>query len=184
MHRRRRRRGLIGIIGIIIVVAGVIGSLSYILYSYYSTPHVSVGSKAPDVPLFLTNGTTIQLSKIYGRPVLLWFITTWCPSCQQGAIELYSTYYSKLASKGVIIITVESYNNLGYQGPSISDFQSIYAKGGGKNWLFATSTEQATGIYNPDSYLDLYFLIDKSGNVVQSGTNLPQALSQIISLDW
>lgn len=183
MRAKKKKRNLKLLILIAVVFAVVVG-ISYALYAYSTTSRVQTGSIAPDIPLTLINGTTTDLNHFRGHPVILWFVTTWCPSCQEGAALISQKYLPQLVSMSVTMVAVESYNNLGYPGPTMDQFMNVYAGGGGQNWFFATTTKDATLIYNPDSYLDLYYLIDSNGLVVQTGTNLPGALPQIVSTRW
>lgn len=180
-HGYGRKRG---VFLLVILIVAAIAAIAFIVSSSSSIHRVTVGDTAPDIPLYLTNGTTIRLSQLLGRPILLWFVATWCPSCQQGALMLKDSYYAKLNAMGVTIVTVESYQDLGYPGPSVSEFQKSFAGGGGKGWFFATSTKEATEIYNHDSFLDIYFLIDSSRRIEQIGYNLPQSLPQLVSYGW
>jgi thiol-disulfide isomerase/thioredoxin len=180
---------LLGLLLLVIVIAGV-------TYSFYGqqrstnlTPNKSVGigintgDTAPDLPVSLTNGTSISLSKFHGHPVLIWFVATWCPSCQQGAQLMASQYYSQLRSEDVTLLTVESYNNLGQPGPTMPQFAAQYAGGGNTaGWLFGTTTQDASYTYNPQADLDIYYLVDPSGSIVTSGVNLPTALQSIVSV--
>ena len=81
----------------------------------------------------------------------------------------------------MIILTVESYNNLGYPGPSISQFAQYYAGGVRPNWLFGTTTQQATYIYNPQADLDIFYVINSAGQIVYRGTGLGAEVQQVFS---
>jgi thiol-disulfide isomerase/thioredoxin len=187
----RRRQGGRGkkflLLGVLILIAVSVGA--YALYGPHPTNNtlgastgVNPGDRAPDIPVSLVNGTSITLSKLYGHPVLIWFVATWCPSCQQGAQLLASQYYSQLRSEGVTLLIVESYNNLGQLGPSMPQFAAQYAgESSAPGWLFATTTQNATYTYNPQANLDIYYLVGPSGVIVTSGVNLPTALQSIVS---
>ncbi|MDG6981649.1 MAG: redoxin family protein [Nitrososphaerota archaeon] len=144
---------------------------------------ISPGDKAPDMPVSLINGTSTTLSKFQGHTVLLWVVATWCSSCQETAQIIASQYYSQLHSEGVTLLTVEDYSDLGYSGPTMTQFANQYAGGASSHpgWLFADTSQQATYTYNPQGDLDIYYLIGPSGNIVASGANLGTAIQSVIS---
>jgi thiol-disulfide isomerase/thioredoxin len=186
-HQGGRGKKKFLLLSVLILIAESVGA--YTLYGPHSTSNtpgnstgVNPGDRAPDIPVSLINGTTTTLSKFYGHTVLIWFVATWCPSCQQGAQLLASQYYSQLRSEGVTLLTVESYNDLGYSGPTMPQFAAQYAGGSSTpGWLFATTTQNATYTYNPQADLDIYYLVGPSGVIVTSGVNLPTALQSLVS---
>jgi thiol:disulfide interchange protein len=147
---------------------------------------VSTGTKlgeiAPDFRIQLTNGSNVRLEAFRGHPVLLWFVATWCSSCQVGAQLLSQQYYTRLRAKGVIILTVELYDNLGQPGPPISQFADQFAGGAKQGWLYGTSGQDTTYIYDPNAYLDIYYAIDSQGRILATGAGLPDSLGGIVSV--
>ena len=145
--------------------------------------NASVGEPAPNIPITLTNGTTLNLSSFRGKPVVLWFVATWCSSCADSASLLANDgYYNKIHAKGAELITVELYDDLGYSGPSISAFADSYG-GGTQNpgWLYGTSSLNATYSYDPKGYLDIYYVIDPKGVITNEGVGLAANLDAVVS---
>ena len=95
---------------------------------------------------------------------------------------LNQQYYSELHAKGVSIIVVELYKDLNEPGPSISQFANQYGGGLGKEgWLYGTSTQSASYTYDPQSDLDVYYLISPTGVILTSGVGLPNDLQGIVT---
>ncbi|MEM3671346.1 MAG: redoxin family protein [Thermoprotei archaeon] len=200
-NQRRKRRGnrklLLVSLGVLVVLAAA-GIGAYTFYDRQQPANISggtgttaliastginVGDRAPDMPLHLTNGTSTQLSRFQGHTVLLWMVATWCSGCQETAPIIASQYYSQLRSAGVILFTVEDYNDLGYSGPTITQFANQYAGGVGSHpgWLFADTSQSATSTYNPQGDLDIWYLVGPSGTIAASGLDLGTTIQNAIS---
>jgi cytochrome oxidase Cu insertion factor (SCO1/SenC/PrrC family) len=165
---------------IVIAVAGLYAALSQ--HQSSDIQGIKVGDLAPDIPITLVNGTSASLSSFRGQVVLLWFVTTWCTGCQQGAELISQQYLSELNRAGVTVLTVESYDNLGYPGPSMLQFADEFAGGiNNPRWLFGFSTQQATYTFNPQADLDIYYLIDPSGKIITTGSGLAAQVQQVIA---
>lgn len=183
-HRRQSDKKFLAVAVLLLAVVVTLG-VHYAAQRTQNRPTdqvygIDVGDLAPDIPLTLTNGTTIRLSDLRPHPVLLWFVATWCSSCAESAYYLNSQYYQMLHSKGVVIITVELYDDLNVSGPSISQFAQQYGGGLGKpGWFYATSDWEATRTYDPKAYLDVFYLINGQGVIVMSGVGLLNYLPSI-----
>jgi peroxiredoxin len=60
-----------------------------------NAPFKAASSKAPDFSLKDLQGNIFKLSNYRGKPVLIFFGTTWCPSCRSQLYEykeIYQTY--------------------------------------------------------------------------------------------
>jgi thiol-disulfide isomerase/thioredoxin len=185
-------KGRIVVIGLAIAVLSLIGTAVY--YAYYVpatkttdsgttlTTGTQTGQLAPSFPITLLNGSQTGLSQFHSKPVLLWFVATWCGSCAQGEQILSQQYYSQLNLKGVVILVIELYNDLGQPGPNISQFAQTYGGGADKlNWLYGTSTQGTTYTYDPQAALDVYYLLNRQGVIANEGFDLPSALPSIVS---
>jgi len=61
---------------------------------------------APDFSLQDLQGKTFKLSGQLGKPVVIFFGTTWCPSCR-AEIPSYSAIYEKYAKRGLEVIYID-----------------------------------------------------------------------------
>ena len=63
------------------------------------------------------------------------------------------------------IIQLRLYDNLGYSGPSAQEFAQTYAgaPGDSQHWLWGEASLEASVMYDPRGYPDIYFLIDREG---------------------
>lgn len=62
-------------------------------------------SLAPDFTLKDTEGKIFRLSAQRGKPVLIFFGTTWCPGCR-AEIPVYKKVYETYASRGLEVIYI------------------------------------------------------------------------------
>lgn len=61
---------------------------------------------APDFSLKDLQGKTFKLSKYSGKPVLLFFGATWCPSCR-AEIPAYKNIYATYSKRGLEVIYID-----------------------------------------------------------------------------
>ena len=69
---------------VVVVIALVIVLNFFVLNHAKSTKYLSAGETAPNYTFQLANGSTESLNNYGGKPLLLWFVATWCSSCAQG----------------------------------------------------------------------------------------------------
>lgn len=159
------------------IYAGVgVAVLVLIVYALVRAPGsapAQVGKPAPDFTFTDLGGSSHTLSSYQGHPVVLWWIATFCGSCSQGTQLFAQSYASQYRSAGVSMIEVESYNNLGQGGPSLSTFASQNSYSNQPGWVMGQGSSGGTTSYNPDGYLDVYYVINSQGSILSSGQNLP-----------
>jgi peroxiredoxin len=119
---------------------------------------VPVGTKAPDFELKTDDGKTVKLSDFKGKPVMLNFFATWCPSCRNEMPALQETY-AKYEAQGFVILGVD-------MGETNLAVQSFKQKLGVTFPTVIDENDRVTKLYDIIPLPTSYF-IDKNG-VVQS----------------
>jgi len=185
--RRRRRWGFGGAGLAVLVVAGVVLGLHYASRS--ATPAATAvaaipatGQAAPAGTFRTLAGQNVNVSSLKGQPTLVWFVSTWCSSCQAGT-QTMAQNLAKLRADGVRVEEVELYADLGQSGPSMGTFAKALAGAqyGNPAWTFGVSSAGLTRTYDPQSYLDIYYLLNAKGQVAyvnsSPGSTMPQLLN-------
>jgi thiol-disulfide isomerase/thioredoxin len=186
---RRRRRWGVGAGGVaVLAAAGTVLGLHYSnrpsnsAVTAGSAEIPAAGQPAPPGTFTTLAGQTIDVASLKGHPTLLWFVSTWCTSCQAGT-QTMAAYLPKLAADGVKIDEIELYADLGQSGPTMASFSQQLAGPEATNpdWTFGTSSASLTRTYDPQSYLDIYYLLNAQGQVTyvngSPGTTMPQLLA-------
>jgi peroxiredoxin len=127
--------------------------------------HVPVGQVAPDFTVQDVAGKDYTLSAYKGSPVVLEFMATWCPHCQENA-PVYTRLHDTYADKGVQVwgINATPYGH-DQKSPVTTDdlkwfqdtFKTTYTL------LFDTALK-STLDYGVNSYPTVY-IVDKAGNI-------------------
>lgn len=186
---RRRRRSRFGAGGIAVLAVGATTvGLHYVnqpsgssTASQASAPP-SVGDPAPPGTFTTLSGQSVDVASLRGHPTLVWFVSTWCSSCQVGT-ETVAQNLARLQADGVKVDEVELYANLGQSGPSLTAFAKALAGPEATNpdWTFGTSSASLTRTYDPQSYLDIYYLLNARGQITfvngSPSSTMPQLLA-------
>jgi thiol-disulfide isomerase/thioredoxin len=148
-----------------------------------SNPPPAEGAVAPGGTFTTLAGKTVSLSSFRGHPTLLWFMTTWCSSCEAGTEAMAKDILPKLAADGVKVVQVENYQDLGQSGPSLGNFAKTLAGPEFHNpdWIFGMASSSLTRRYNPQAYLDIYYLINAKGRIVYVNSSPASTMSQLLS---
>lgn len=197
-NQAMRRRGRIGWIAPVVLMAILIGVALIMHFSSsesgssatgVSVTHASnrmgtpyaVGLNAPNGTFTTTGGRLSSVSSLVGKPTLIWFVSTWCSSCQAGT-QAMAANISKLSAEGVRVVEVELYKDLGQSGPSIATFGKTQAGSQYSNsdWVFAKSSQQLTRTYDPKSYLDIYYLLNSQGKIVYVNGSPASTMSSLL----
>ena len=164
---------------VVAVIAVVIILNFFVLNHAKTTKYLSVGETAPNYTFQLANGSTENLNNYKGKPIILWFVATWCSSCAQGnAVVADNLPFFK--EHDVKILELEQYDDLGSPGMSISKFISEY----GNNNTYVTggvASYNMTLAYNtpPTFQLDIYYLISPSGKILYVGEGIAGGIGNL-----
>ena len=183
---RRKRIRWITAVAVIVVIVGGITALRLVNRS--AAPSASgtgqpvVGAAAVDGSFTTVDGKTETVASLRGQPTLLWFVATWCPSCQAGTSAVAQEFPQLRAAK-LKVVEVELYQNFGQSGPSIQDFGKSEAgtRWGDPNWIFGTSSQQLTNAYDTEGASDIYYLLDPSGRVAYVNSSPAATLPDLLA---
>ncbi|MEM0149254.1 MAG: redoxin family protein [Candidatus Micrarchaeaceae archaeon] len=139
-----------------------------------------VGTAAPDLYFSTAGGSSANVSAYKGNTIVLWFVATWCSGCAEGNLLLNSNY-ALFKQKGIKVVELELYNDLGYNGPSIMDFVKTYAPAAYASGVVipAYASYNMTLTYDAKGYLDVYYLIAPNGKILYTNSPLASTFSQL-----
>lgn len=164
--------------GLMAVIAVVVA----LSLAHSTRPAAAIGKSAPNGAFTTTSGRTETVSALRGQPSLLWFVTTWCSSCQAGTAAM-ARQISQLAARHVHVVELENAGDLGQSGPAIDQFAQRLAGPAYTNpdWTFGTASSSLTAEYSPQGYLDIYYLLDAAGRVVYVNSSPSATMGQLLS---
>lgn len=126
------------------------------------------GASAPPGDYTLVDGRSIKVvSSLRGRPALIWFVSTWCSSCEAGT-QVMAQNIAAFSRHHVRVVELELARDLGQPGPSIASFgQSLAARAyRNPDWSWGVASSPMTTAYDPRAYLDVYYLLNARGQIV------------------
>lgn len=106
-----------------------------------------------------------SLSDIKGKPVILFFWTTWCPHCRK-ELKLLNTTHAELLKDGVELVTI----NVEEPAEKVQRFIGTYPLSFRVLLDTDLKVAQAYGVLG----VPTYFLINKEGRVVFNNHYFPQ----------
>lgn len=189
---RRRKIGWTSAVTAIVVIAGIVLGLHFANSPTPSSAASKSGANSvgavPAVGYPAPNGTFTSLAgqqesvtSFQGKPTLLWFVSTWCSSCQAGTRTMAQNL-SKLSADGVHVVEIELYKDLGQSGPSMQQFAQSLAGSNFTNpdWTFGVSSFALTHSYDPKGYLDIYYLLNAKGDVYYVNSTPSSTMPQLL----
>ena len=130
-----------------------------------SAPSIPQTIPAPDFSLIDLQGKKFTLSSQLGKPVVLFFGTTWCPSCR-AEIPSVKAMYETYAKQGLVIV----YIDIEEPAEKVERFVNRYSL---PYPVLLDNDGRVASNYNIVGVPTL-FLIDKEGNVITAGHRISQ----------
>lgn len=180
-QRRLRWRYVIGV-PLVVVVAVALGvGIANHNASQPQTDRLSVGAIAPDGAFTTVDGQATTIAALRGRPALVWFVTTFCDSCQAGT-QVMAQQINQFTHHHVKVVELELHANLGGDGPDIATFGRQIAGNQFTNpdWLWGTASQALTTTYDPKAYLDVYYLLDAHGHIDYINSGPESTMSSLL----
>jgi thiol-disulfide isomerase/thioredoxin len=120
---------------------------------------------APNAP-FTVDGQSSELKTYMGHPLVVWQVTTWCPSCRAG-LETFAQHQAEIDKSDITILVLRDYQNGGYPGPGIRKFAEQVAPKlvNDPHFVFGEDTKALFDLYNPHHFIDVYQVVAPNGHV-------------------
>lgn len=154
---------VVAAIALMLVKPEVLGSLigTKETPSVEQTTIVNVGDVAPDFTVSMSDGTTVTLSALRGKVVLLNFWATWCPPCREELSHVQAEILDRFADKPFVMLPVS-------RGEEPATVDTFIAE---KGYQFKVGYDTTQEIYHKyaTNYIPRNFLIDAEGNVAFVG---------------
>lgn len=154
----RTGKRTLAIVAIVLVAVIVVAAV----LSAWHPPGIAVGQTAPNFTLTSSTGTSASLSEYRGRPVLLEFMNTNCPACNNEAPILSSLYQTFSGRTYFFSVDIAIAGDLAINSPSdIETFKSRY----NTQWTYVIDSQGTVAkLYNVYATPTIYIL-DANGVV-------------------
>ena len=120
---------------------------------------------APNAP-FTMEGKSVELKAYMGHPLVVWQVTTWCPSCKAG-LRTFAQHQAEIDKSDMTVLVLRDYQNGGYPGPSMHKFveQTAPKLLNDPHFVIGDDTKALFDLYNPHKFVDVYQVIAPDGHV-------------------
>ncbi|MCX5698597.1 MAG: TlpA disulfide reductase family protein [Candidatus Omnitrophica bacterium] len=129
------------------------------------------GALANDIILNDLGGRAVNLSSSKGKPVILFFWTTWCPYCRQ-EIKVLNQRYAQIEKEGIVIFGV----NVSEPDYKVQKFFKGYQLN------FKILLDQAGLLADKYNLMGVptYVFLDKTGQVISQVHSLPNNYKSLL----
>ena len=179
-HHRKSSRQLWIMLALIAVIAAVIALLPngaepepQPADELEATTLVHAGEEAPDFSVGMFDGSTVTLSELRGKVVLLNFWATWCPPCREELAHVQSDIIDRFAGRDFLFLPVS-------RGESRQAVAAFRQKTG---YDFPMGLDSTRSVYDryASNYIPRNFLIDAEGKVVTATIGFePEEFDELI----
>lgn len=120
---------------------------------------------APNAP-FTLDGKSAELKTYIGHPLVVWQVTTWCPSCKAG-LETFAQHQAEIDQSDITILVLRDYQNGGYPGPGMHQFveQTAPKLLNDPHFVIGDDSKALFDLYNPHHFIDVYQVIAPDGHI-------------------
>lgn len=126
-----------------------------------------IGERVPDFGLPTVSGQRVRLSDFRGRPVLIFFTTTWCPYCHAEAPFLEGEIWQRYRPHGLQVLSIQVKEGAdlarGFAEHHGWTFPALVDEDGEVSRRFAPRKE---GLAPEVAIINAHFVLDGVGRVV------------------
>ena len=133
-----------------------------------TTTLVHAGDKAPNFSVEMLDGSTVTLSELQGKPVLLIFWATWCPPCREELSHLQEGVIDQFGDS-ITVLPIS-------RGEERSKVEGFLQKMG---YTFAVGLDGDQSIYKmyASNYIPRCFVINSEGVVEYAGVGYDEEIA-------
>ena len=182
-NKKYKKRGsTLTLVGALVVLIGLVVAIilwpvegsakspanSFTQDDLVETTLIHAGDKAPDFSVEMLDGSTVTLSALQGKPVLLIFWATWCPPCREELSHLQEGVIDQFGDS-ITVLPIS-------RGEERSKVEGFLQKMG---YTFAVGLDGDQSIYKmyASNYIPRCFVINSEGVVEYAGVGYDEEIA-------